>query len=286
MTDVRRHGELVPPPGFDTLVTVAVGAAGPLVLWSSGTGQALAEYVDGLSPTTVVTVPDHDLDFPEIGRLPSGDFVVVGSRCQWLGPGPEQNALVVGADGSVVRRGCIGDGIEHLQVADDGTIWAGYFDEGVFGNYGWGNPGPAPLGAAGIVAWSPTTFEKVWELDTPDYRMIADCYALNVGPEAVWACPYTDFPVIRIAGGRTDVFPTGDDIGGAGDMISSGDRVGLLGAYRDPARLVIGSVASGEWVEEQRLSLTTEGSRVRCRGSVAHLFTDAVWSSVDLDDLP
>lgn len=50
------------------------------------------------------------------------------------------------------------------RVAPDGTIWAGYFDEGVVGNFGWGGPGPTRLGADGIGAWS-SELKKVWELD-------------------------------------------------------------------------------------------------------------------------
>lgn len=64
--------------------------------------------------------------------------------------GPELNALTVGLDGRILRRGCPGDGIGHLQVAEDGTIWAGYSDEGVYGNFGRRGPGPTPLGARGM----------------------------------------------------------------------------------------------------------------------------------------
>ena len=86
---------------------------------------------------------------PHIDMLADGSFLVVGARCRWAESGPELNALAIDQNGRIYRRGCLGDGIQHLQVAGDGTIWVGYFDEGVFGNMGWGSPGPEPLGAGG-----------------------------------------------------------------------------------------------------------------------------------------
>ncbi len=72
--------------------------------------------------------------------------------------------------------------IGHVQAATDGTIWVGYGDEGIFGNFGWGGPGPAPIGARGIVQFSPS-LDVVWEYprsDSSNLEPIDDCYALNV----------------------------------------------------------------------------------------------------------
>jgi len=125
---------------------------------------ALAAYTgSGIVAAMVVHVPALPVAHPHVDVLADGSFLVVGARCRWAEPGPERNALAVGQTGRILRRGCLGDGIGHLQVAGDGTIWAGYSDEGVFGNFGWGGTGPAPLGAGGIAAWSPD-FDKTWEL--------------------------------------------------------------------------------------------------------------------------
>lgn len=40
-------------------------------------------------------------------------------------------------------------------------------------------------------------FEKIWELDSGEV-FVADSYALNVCLGEVLACPYDDFPLIRI----------------------------------------------------------------------------------------
>lgn len=313
---VQFHGELQAPPGCDSLVTVGMSLSGPVAVWSSSEGAAglrardekptrasfprtapgtppavaLAAYPGtGLGPSAVVRVGALPVAHPLIDVLADGAFLVVGSRCRWKESGPELNALAVGHDGRIVRRGCLGDGIGHLQVAEDGTIWAGYFDEGVYGNFGWGGGrGPAPLGAGGIAAWSPE-FEKVWELD-PSGGLVDDCYAFNVGPGEVLACPYTDFPVVRIRDRKESAAAT-NGISGPSGIIASGDRVGLIGQYRDPAVLITGTVQDGLFRESDRVSLRApDGSPLPkappcCRGSVAHFFADGKWYSFDLESV-
>jgi hypothetical protein len=195
----------------------------------------------------MVVVAALPVAYPHVQRFPDGTFLVVGARCGWTRSGPEQNAMVIGDDGRIIRRGCLGDGLQHVQVAEDGTMWTGYFDEGVFGNLGWGGPeGPDPLGAAGIVAWS-SAFHKSWELDAAE-GLVADCYALNVAPDEVWACTYTDFPVVRISGGRHTRHDT-QGVSGPAGIIATHDRVGLVGTYRDPSLLVVGSLTKGVFTE-------------------------------------
>ncbi len=239
---VQFHGELQDPSGFDSLVTVGICLNGPIAIWSSRDGEAelharyeqppggvsfprtvpsttpaaaLAAYAGSdVVPTSVVQVQALPVAHPHVDVLADGSFLVVGARCSWKESGPELNALAIDQNGRIFRRGCLGDGIAHLQVAGDGTIWAGYFGEGVFGNLGWGGPGPEPLGAGGIAAWSPD-FDKTWELD-PEKGLVADCYALNVGTGEVLACPYTDFPVVRIQDRQARVTPTSGVSGPAG----------------------------------------------------------------------
>jgi hypothetical protein len=311
---VEFHGELQAPPGFDSLVTVGLSLDGPVAMWSSRDGEAelharyeqppggpsfprtvpgtapaaaLVAYASpDVVPTTVVPVRALPVAHPHVDVLADGSFLAVGARCSWTEAGPELNALAIDQNGRIFRRGCLGDGIEHLQVAGDGTIWAGYFDEGVFGNMGWGGPGPAPLGAGGIAAWSPD-FEKTWELD-PAGGLVADCYALNVGPGEVLACPYAGFPVVRIQDRQVRITPTSGVSGPAG-IIASGDRVGLIGTYRDPSLLITGAIQDGTFHESERANLwAPDGAplpmaRVHCRGPVAHFFAGEKWYSFDLE---
>ena len=69
--------------------------------------------------------------------------------------------MVVDAAGSVVAEGTLGDGINHLLTTPSGAIWVGYFDEGVFGSFGWGGPGPPPIGQPGIVQFDTSAPSQV-----------------------------------------------------------------------------------------------------------------------------
>jgi hypothetical protein len=81
-----------------------------------------------------------ELTGPAVGHsvldlLPGGEILVVGSRSQRFRDGTvEDNAHVFDPGGAHLRSFCLGDGIERIGVDGAGTIWVGYFDEGVFGN--------------------------------------------------------------------------------------------------------------------------------------------------------
>ena len=90
------------------------------------------------------------------------------------------------------------------MIDTEGRIWVGFFDEGVFGNFGWNHPGPTGLGAAGLVALDDHG-EVLWRFNE-DQMLISDCYALNVHRPEVWAYYDTDFELARVDGtGRPDV---------------------------------------------------------------------------------
>ena len=44
----------------------------------------------------------------------------------------------------------LGDGIAHVLATSTGQVWAGYFDEGIYGNYGRYAPDIANSGKAGL----------------------------------------------------------------------------------------------------------------------------------------
>jgi hypothetical protein len=160
--------------------------------------------------------------------------LLVGSRCHWKPQGPETNAVVIDRQGRIVRRMTLGDGIEDVRVSPDGTIWVSYFDEGVFGNYGWSDPGPTCIGAPGLVAFTPTgeikrRYQPV-EAGTDD---ICDAYAVNVtGNDDVWVYFYVDFPIVNLRQGAYRVWDPA--VAGARALAIKGERVLLLGDYREP----------------------------------------------------
>jgi len=94
----------------------------------------------------------------------------------------EENARVYDKKGQLIRSFCLGDGIEHVYVTKNQEIWTGYFDEGVFGNYGWDEP----IGRSGLVGWD-ASGRKIDSLEEDREYSIFECLALNGDAEGrIW----------------------------------------------------------------------------------------------------
>jgi hypothetical protein len=136
--------------------------------------------------------------FPIIDRFGDGRWLVVGARTS-VGP----NARVLSADGTVLGRFMLGDGIEHVVIDQSNCIWVAWFDEGVFGNEDWRIPGqewpPANNGVACFAEDGALLELPIW----PDEMgSVADCYALNTIGDGSWSCPYLDFPLVHCVPGK------------------------------------------------------------------------------------
>jgi hypothetical protein len=223
---------------------------------------------------------------PHLQSLPDGEVLLVGARCRLGSDGmAEANAQVYGPDGQLVREFVLGDGIQDVQVSETGALWVSYFDEGVFGNYGW-SPG-----VAGLVEYDPTGRER-WSY-VPPYGVdsIVDCYALNVARDAAWAYYYSQFPLVRIDDQhRIRVWQT--SVAGARTFAMHGDRVVFAGGYGQPAeRLVVGRLHRDEVVVERECQLVLPAddpfrtATVVGRGAVLHAFTPLWWYQLEVTDL-
>ncbi|MGS2617966.1 hypothetical protein ACVCAH_26085 [Micromonospora sp. LZ34] len=203
--------------------------------------------------------------------------------------------MVYDSEGRVEARATLGDGIEHVFATTSGEVWVGYFDEGVYGNYGWGDTHAAPpVGSSGLVRFSPQ-LEPTWRFPShvdSSWGAISDCYALNVTDDAVWTSYYTDFPIVQIRGGSVSGWSNRVDGGKA--LAVSGSRVGLLGGYGpDHDRFVVGELAGRAMhvVGEYQLALP-DGTPLPAaatavgRGSDLHLITPDRWYRLSLHDLP
>jgi hypothetical protein len=226
---VRRHGVIDGHDG-DVLVCASVGPAGEVVaVWTApegpeavtattvsaagasfpdpGAARPVAARITVHTPDLAAVTPIADLALAHITvqPMPGGRFLVAGTRCRWRPEGPDRNAVLYGADGQVVSEHVLGDGIAHVLATSTGQVWAGYFDEGIYGNYGWGRAdSEEPVGAYGIVRFSPG-LEPAWHYpkyaEAGPWDAISDCYALNVDDTSTWACYYSDFPVVCIRDG-------------------------------------------------------------------------------------
>ena len=194
----------------DMFVNIKIGYDGRIYILFSA---AIPERIDGMFVNTcanadytalVLTVDwnegnllqceklelgHHEINFHFI--QPIGENVLLlGSRCLYNeSDEPENNAVIVDKHGNVVKKFCLGDGIEDCIVTESGDIITSYFDEGVFGNFGWYEP----IGACGLIVWSPDKKIK-WQAN----RSIYDCYAINLDDRGnLWYYYYDDFLLVK-----------------------------------------------------------------------------------------
>ena len=221
---------------------------------------------------------------------------MAGARCRWHRDGPDRNGVLYDTDGQVVAERVLGDGIGHVLATSDGQVWVGYFDEGIYGNYGWGQADTEePVGASGIVRFSPG-LAPVWHYprytEVGPWDAVSDCYALNVDDTCAWACYYSDFPIVRIRDGA--VAGWHNDIKGASALAVAGSRVALFGGYGpDHDRLALAELDAdrAQPAGEYRVVLPggeplPAGIQVIGRGSRLHFLTGTSWYQLDMDDIP
>ena len=285
------------PEGLAAVTSTTVSAGGACFP-DPAAARPVAARITVHTPDLAAVTPIADLALSHITvqPMPGGQFLVAGARCRWRRDGPDRNGVLYDADGQVVAERVLGDGIGHVLAASDGQVWVGYFDEGIYGNYGWGQPGAdEPVGASGIVQFSPG-LEPVWRYprytEIGPWDAISDCYALNVDERCVWTCYDSDFPVVRI---RDDaVAGWHNDITGASALAVAGSRVALFGGYGpDHDRLAVAELGAGraQPAGQYRVVLPggeplSAGIQVIGRGSRLHFLTGASWYQLDMDDIP
>jgi hypothetical protein len=235
--------------------------------------------------TTVRDLPLVTATYPLVQTLPGDNILVVAPRCQRSSDGThELNARVYRANGSIENEFCLGDGIGHVQADNAGHLWVGYFDEGIFGNFGWGNSnGATPIGVAGLACFDGRG-KKLWEFEPPQgLDSIADCYAMNVGENEVWACYYTEFPLVCIDS-RHRVTAWATALSGPRELAVSGESVLVYGGYGDKktdCRLLRLRDGRTEEVAEVALRLPHGLDPKTCtvigRGRLLHLFAADEW---------
>jgi len=128
--------------------------------------------------------------------LPEGELLLFCGRCRRHSDGThDRNARVYDRTGRFRRDFLLGDGINRVQTTADGRIWVGYFDEGVFGNFGW----TEPVGSTGLLCWDAMGGRLYEYVPPPGTDTICDCYALNVtADDEIWLYYYTEFPLVRV----------------------------------------------------------------------------------------
>ncbi|GAA2074310.1 hypothetical protein GCM10009801_28170 [Streptomyces albiaxialis] len=316
------RGELAPPEEGDTAACVSLSPHGePVALWTAPAdhGEQIAKDIlpngvgvprtrlDGgvpmrfvtYGPEPVVTALETALAVPRAQPLSGGRVLVVGARCVYHPEeGPERNAEIHGADGRLLARGTLGDGIAGIRTDVADGIWVSYFDEGIFGNNGWGGPdGPEPIGSDGLVRFAddltpdrPLPGDGPWGLPAETPRVALESTTVwtsfhnmrervlvrfdpseGAGPRRGWSLEGT--------GGGWAV-PLGRDRTVA--QVGGEDRHDVLTytTLEDDGRAVPGA--------RYRLALPGGGALGRFSGhghaGVLHVFSGTTWWSADLSE--
>lgn len=246
---------------------------------------------DGHSSRQVV-IADLTVAHPKVQPLPRGEVLLVGARCRRFPDGTaERNGYIYGPDGILRRTLILGDGIQDVQVDSRGAVWVSYFDEGIFGNFGWGmGQDSTPIGHAGLVRFDGNGI-KLWEYE-PSGEMghMADCYALNVSGNEAWACYYTDFPLVRVTADDQVVGWSTEtaDVSGVSTFAVDGPRVVFFGGYPPHRnRCVLAELGTGSLKNPQECRLLLPDGQelsnwlIRGRGSELNVFSDTSWYRLD-----
>ena len=193
----------------------------------------------GIIKTELITLEHTDCNFSFVKPL-GENIIVVGARCFYNRDEQkgEDNAFVFDCNGKLLYKMCLGDGISRILTFSDHRIVTGYFDEGVFGNYGWDNP----IGSSGIVVWDQHG-NVLWENPDED---IDDIYDMSYGTDgSFWYYAYMDFDLINVSKTyQKTIFRT--DTKGCYYMIpdQEKDLVMFDGGYDDREHLFTGKLLS------------------------------------------
>jgi outer membrane protein assembly factor BamB len=241
--------------------------------------------VSGSQTVLDVAIEGERFNIHDVQPLPN-ELLLVCSRSYYKGPDDfEKNGRIYTRDGEFLREILLGDGIQTVQAMSSGVIWTSYFDEGVFGNYGWTDP----VGASGLVAWD-SDGNRVYDFQTRDgLDSICDCYALNVeSEEDVWFYYYTEFPLIRLR--RREIQSIWKmPVGGSDAFAVSAGHVLFRGGYKNRDTYLLFSLGSGgkpELLAKIELRDTNGGilvaSRAVGRADAIHLVSDGFLYRVDV----
>jgi hypothetical protein len=210
-----------------------------------------------------------------IDRFSDGRWLVTSSRA---GAG-EINARILKKDGQPIRSLALGDGIEYVRCAQDGTIWVGYFDEGIFGG---------SVASGGLVQFDDFG-RPLWSYNKEGggrKSFIADCYALTLDGNAIWTCFYTDFPIVRLKDDRETLW-TNSKVSGSRALAVDGEFVLLAGGYEaDAGRLALLMLAQGE---AKLLGAFTcpeiaNADLLAGHASMIHFVKNELWSRISVSD--
>ena len=173
-------------------------------------------------------IKDEYYNFHNVNFLPTKEILLICGRSRYKNENEiDKNARIYSLKGELLRDFVAGDGIQDVQIDNDGNIWTSYFDEGIFGNYGWNKP----IGTPGLICWNKNG-QKIWEFEPTDgLDHMADCYAMNIDSDNnTWFYYYTEFPLVKLDNSKQIKF-WNTDIGGSSSLNISDNKVLMTDGY-------------------------------------------------------
>ena len=241
--------------------------------------------VSGPEKVLDVVIEGERFNIHDVQPLPN-ELLLACARSNYKGPSDfEKNGRVYSLEGHFLREILLGDGLQTVQATSQGVIWTSFFDEGVFGNFGWTDP----VGASGLVAWG-SDGNRVFEFEPRDgMDSICDCYALNVASEEdVWFYYYADFPLVRLRRGEIESIWK-IPVKGSDAFAVSADHVLFRGGYKNRDAYSLFSLRSDDepkLLAEIELRDTSGGKlvaeRVAGRGGAIHLISGGLLYCVEV----
>lgn len=237
--------------------------------WDGKAQLVLVTEVEASDPISIALVR-----YPIIDRFPDGRWLVISARAG----DNEFNAHILAEDGQPTRSFALGDGIEHVRCAQDGTIWVGYFDEGVFGDSA-GSGGIVQFDANGQALWSYNDSEGAGQ------SFIDECYALTLAEDEIWACFYSDFPILRVKGGQKTLWT--NKVFGAKALAVDGAVVLLAGGYDEDAnRLAFVRLEQGDakLIGAFQCPEFEYADLISGHSSAIHVVKNEIWTRISASD--
>ena len=234
-------------------------------------------------------IQDQTWNYHHVQPLKGNKLLLVCSRSAYRGADDyDLNGKVFNQDGDLHREFLLGDGIQDVQTTADDLIWVSYFDEGIFGNFGW----TRPIGIPGLIKFDQSG-NRVYEFEPSDgLDSMADCYALNVTlSDETWCYYYVDFPLVRIRNHAIDgVWKS--PIRSANSFALWGDLVLFIGGYFSRHKPVLVQLQAEGRVKKLikynfrvRFGSSFKPEFVKCRGPYVFLFDEGNAYRVDIREL-
>ena len=193
--------------------------------------------------------------------LPYGsNYLIACPRVDYNGEQTEKNLQIINNTGTIIHKFCIGDGVKEIKTTSDGKIIVSYFDEGVFGNYGW----DSPMGSSGLNIFNENG-DLIWSNQN---NPIWDCYALNIDDQSnLFYHYYMDFLVVKVNMKDFKETQMNPNISGSHYILIShdGKKIALSGGYDHQNELFgFDFDEKNQMLENKReLTLSCQGQQVK-----------------------